>query len=131
VTRVDLTDSETHSRCPLDLAERATKLEVDKDLAVRLKQPIEVIRAAMDEFVSYWTFGGGMGQSKARWMRQLREHIRKSAASGKLPALGAVQHAANAVQANGLPAGWNRHPTQKGWFTDETGATRRSLPRAS
>jgi hypothetical protein len=82
---LDLTDSETASVVPLDLVERALKLGVIDDLAKALREPKGRIQAGAEEFVGYWSCGGGAGQKCSRWMRKMREHIRRSAQQGKLP----------------------------------------------
>jgi hypothetical protein len=109
----------------LDLVERAVALEVVEELARKLKQAPEVILAACEEFVAYWTIGGGCGRKKTRWMRLLREHLRRGAAEGKLKAIGLVMHEA----ATGKPGAGGRKWTPSAWdsqknpiaWTDESG----------
>lgn len=127
VTRFDATDSDSATICPLDLVERAVALEVVEELARKLKQPPEVIVAGCEEFVSYWTIGGGCGRKKTRWMRMLREHLRRGAAEGKLKALGLVMHEANTGKSGAggrkwTVTGWDMDKKPNVW-TDENGRT--------
>lgn len=89
---VDYTDSDEATVVPLDLVQRAERLEVLAELSRALKQPIEVLRAGSEEFVAYWSIGGGAGRKKTRWMRLLREHLRRGAQEGRLKAPGLIEH---------------------------------------
>lgn len=89
---VDFTDSESATVCPLDLFERAEALEVLEQLAKSTGKPLESIRDGAHEFVSYWTIGGGHGQPHSRWMRKLREHLRRAAREGRLKPPGQLEH---------------------------------------
>lgn len=74
--RLDLTDSETETPIPMDLAERAERHGVLQDWARKSGASLLDCRAAVDEFVTYWTIGGGSGRRRNRWLSRLREHLK-------------------------------------------------------
>lgn len=82
----DVTNREAGSRCPLDIVQRAERMGVLKDLADALNADPASVRASAEEFAGYWTIGAGAGKQRPYWMNKLREHVRRSAGQGKLPA---------------------------------------------
>lgn len=77
--------------CPLNLLERAESIGLVAELSEKLNEPRAVIRDAIQEFVGFWTIGGGTGRRKRNWMRHLREHIRRSKLECRLRAPGAIE----------------------------------------
>lgn len=84
--------------CPLDLVDKLKASGVHVQLAEALKVDVVSVVAELQEFVSYWTIGAGMGQRHRHWPRKARERVRKRALEGLLMAPGAVEHAEHAGQ---------------------------------
>lgn len=94
-TTTDLSDQSDPGRetmCPTDLDKRAEALGVLAKLAESLVVPIESIRHEAQDFREFYTFGGGAGQMRTGWMRQLRERIRKRHREGQLKPVSAIEH---------------------------------------
>lgn len=89
---LNVTESDIELPCPLNLVQRAEELEVLATMSKSLSQPIESVKAAAEEFVSYWTIGGGAGRRKTRWMRLLREHLRQTSRKGLMAPPGLLEH---------------------------------------
>lgn len=80
--------------CPLDLTSKAEALGIISEFAEKYRAEPEQIRKSADEFVSYWTIGGGMGRNEANWPKKLREHLRRTCEKpGGLEPPGAIEHA--------------------------------------
>lgn len=80
--------------CPPDLAERLEKAGTPAQLAEKLAAPVESIRHEIQQFVSYWVIGKGMGQRRTGWPGKARQWVvDQHAKPGGLKAPGAVQHA--------------------------------------
>jgi hypothetical protein len=78
--------------CPLGLVEKAEASGLLVELAEKLGEPLAVIRDSAQEFVAYWTIGGGAQRKRSGWMRKLREHIRRAKLENRLRPPGAVEH---------------------------------------
>lgn len=85
-------DPGRETMCPTDLDKRAEKLGVLAKLAENLAVPIESIRHEAKDFADFYSFGGGAGERRTGWMRQLRERIRKRHREGQLKPLSAIEH---------------------------------------
>lgn len=80
--------------CPLDLTSKAESLGIISEFAEKYRAEPEQLRKCTNEFVSYWTIGGGMGRKEANWPKKLREHLRRTCEKpGGLEPPGAIQHA--------------------------------------
>lgn len=75
--------------CPLDLAERWTGAP---SMAEAMKVPRAAVDTVVEEFVTYWTIGGGAGKRRSQWARKLRDEVRRKAPleAQKLTAAGAA-----------------------------------------
>lgn len=89
---VEREDPGRETMCPTDIAARAESLGVLAMLAEKLAVPIESIRHEAKDFQAYYTFGGGAGERRTGWVRQLRERIRKRHREGQLKPPGATEH---------------------------------------
>lgn len=69
-------DDDHETPCPLDLAERWTGAP---SMAEALKVPRAAVDAVVEEFVTYWTIGGGVGKRRSQWARKLRDEVRRKA----------------------------------------------------
>lgn len=69
--------------CPLNLAERLPDVML-AELASAYGVGVSAIKRAVEEFVAYWTVGGGTGKRRALWPRVLRQDIKRKWESGIL-----------------------------------------------
>ena len=92
--------------CPPDLAQTLDGLGVVAELAKALNVRPADVRAALGEFVSYWTIGAGAGDRRAHWPKRAREQVRKLHQQGRLAGMGGanVDPAERAAQAAELEA---------------------------
>lgn len=82
--------------CPLDLREKAEAAGILGDFVDRYQADAEQIRAAIREFVTYWTIGGGTGRKQLHWLKKLREHLRRACEKpGGLKPIGEIEHDAH------------------------------------
>ncbi len=77
--------------CPPDLEQRLVSLGVVSEMAKALGASEADVQAALREFVSYWTIGGGTGKRRAQWPAKAREHIRRANDQGKLHGLAPLE----------------------------------------
>ena len=83
--------------CPLDLTSKAESLGIISEFSEKYRTNPAQIREKSDEFVSYWTIGGGMGRKEANWPKKLREHLRRTCEKpGGLDPPGAIEHRSRA-----------------------------------
>lgn len=71
-------------KLPLDFALHPVAVA---ELAEFTGQNEEVIRAAVQEFKSYWAIGGGMGKKRTNWQAKCRDDVRKKHETGALIAI--------------------------------------------
>lgn len=86
-----VTERDAVTVCPLNIVERAQSLGLIEELASKLKATPGQVRASAEEFLAYWTIGAGIGKRRPHWMAKLREHVRRSAQEGRLPAAAASE----------------------------------------
>jgi len=67
--------------CPLDFTPHPTAVA---ELAGWAKVSENVILAARDEFLTYWTIGAGAGKRRSNWQSKFREHVRRLHRAGRL-----------------------------------------------
>lgn len=116
--------------CPKGIAVAAFESGDLADLSEELEVPLDLLQAVAAEFEQYWRLGLKRHQRKQNWPGQLREHIRKGDWKGKVKPPGLLEHERFSETAGGPPPGWTPHPGIEGWWLDEHGASRRSLPGA-
>lgn len=83
----DLTNSTLESLCPLNLAEREGTKQALSEWQRKSGASSDDCRAAVDEFVTYWTIGAGAGQKRNRWLSKLRGHLKSIHEQGRLVGL--------------------------------------------
>ncbi len=76
-------DDDRTTTCPLDLAAKLPATVVP-ELAAAHRVSEAAIRQAIEEFVTYWTVGGGAGTRRKSWPRTLRQRIHELAKRGDL-----------------------------------------------
>jgi hypothetical protein len=81
--RTDPVDDDRTTTCPLDLAAKLPATVVP-ELAAAHRVSEAAIRQAIEEFVTYWTVGGGAGTRRKSWPRTLRQRIHELAKRGDL-----------------------------------------------
>jgi hypothetical protein len=90
-------DPDRETMCPMDLCERAEKLDVFSSIASSLQVATEDLRKEAGQFVAYWTVGGGAGQRRRQWMAKLRQRLVTRVKEGAIaPAVAPVDAAAEA-----------------------------------
>ena len=74
-------DSDRETMCPLSLR---LSDEARQEMADRFGVVVDAIIEVEQEFVGYWTIGGGAGKKRRTWLSRLREEVRQKHDRGLL-----------------------------------------------
>lgn len=120
----DSTDSDSMSRCPADLAERAEKVGMFGDIVGKFPTvSVEQLRHEAERYTLHFTFGAKAGTLGNRWMSRLRGQLVEKSKAGTLKAPGAIEHERHI--ARGARGGGEPEPF------DAMSAVRRAFSKAS
>lgn len=84
---VVLLDADRETMCPISLGLPA---EAISEMAGKLGVDTADVVAAQQEFVAYWTIGGGAGQRRRNWVARLRQDVVRKHERGQLAGLGSA-----------------------------------------
>jgi hypothetical protein len=75
--------SDSITSCPIDLLGRLPD-QFWTELSEAYRTDRQTLERAAEEFVGYWTIGGGAGKARSNWPGRLREDLRRKHDQGRL-----------------------------------------------
>ncbi len=85
-------EEEHETVCPLDLAERAERAGIHEEFAKFYATTVDAVREVIQEFVAYWTIGGGQGKRRKHWLTKLRQKLKETGQQNRFKAQGQIDH---------------------------------------
>lgn len=92
------TDNDRETICPTNLV---LPTECVADIASKLGVETADVLAVQQEFVAYWTFGGGAGKRRRNWVARLRQEVLEKHKRGQLAGSGSVSDNATFRRSSG------------------------------